>query len=318
MRSSPIIRRRCCQSSTPRNGSTILAAQQQRRFGRDQTAGDALAEMTRTFAAQGIESAARDARILLHGLAGIDGAALLTRPERPLGDAAEKLGDAVRRRLAREPVSRILGVRDFYGREFIVTPDVLDPRPDTETVVELALDLVRSNGLQADGLQIADIGTGSGILIATLLAELPEAQGVATDISPAALAVAQRNAERLGVACRATFVATHGLNGCAGPFDLVVSNPPYIASGDIPGLDTEVRNYDPQLALDGGADGLDVYREIAKIAKNPCRVMRLILEIGAGQASDVRDIFSMAGWRLLEQRKDLGGHVRAVAMEIHP
>jgi len=295
-----------------------VAAQEQQGFERDQRLGDALAEMTRAFSAAGIDTAPRDARLLLQGLLGIDGAALLTRPEQLLGEAAEKIRDAVRRRLAHEPVSRILGVRAFYGREFIITPDVLDPRPDTETVVELALEIVRENGLQSGALQLADIGTGSGILIATLLAELPNARGVATDVSPEALAVAQKNAERLGVACRTSFVATHGLDGCAGPFDLVVSNPPYIAAADIPGLDPEVRNYDPQLALDGGADGLDVYREIAKIARNRQGPMRLVLEIGAGQASDVTDIFKSARWRPLQQRKDLGGHVRAVAMEIHP
>lgn len=305
-------------SSTPRNGSIIVAAQQQRGFERDQTVGDALTEMTRAFAAQGIDSAPRAARFLLQGLLGIDGTVLMTRPELPLGDAAERVRDAMRRRLAHEPVSRILGVREFYGREFLVTPDVLDPRPDTETVVDLALDIVRANGLQYEALQIADIGTGSGILIATLLAELPNARGVATDVSTAALAVAQRNAERLGVAGRASFVATHGLDGCTVPFDLVVSNPPYIATGDIPGLEREVRDYDPHLALDGGADGLGVYREIAKIARNPARPMRLVLEIGAGQVSDVKDIFSLEGWLALEQKKDLGGHVRAVAVERHP
>ncbi|AGK60014.1 N5-glutamine S-adenosyl-L-methionine-dependent methyltransferase [Hyphomicrobium denitrificans 1NES1] len=294
-----------------------MAAQQQG-FERDQTVGAALAEMTRAFAAQGIESAPRDARILLQGLLGVDGTALLTRPEQRLGDAAARIGDAVRRRLAREPVSRILGVREFYGREFLVTPDVLDPRPDTETVVDLALEIVRSNGLQSETIHIADIGTGSGILIATLLAELPNARGVATDISAAALAVAQRNADRLGVAGRASFVATHRLDGCAGPFDLVVSNPPYIVTGEISGLEPEVRDYDPQLALDGGVDGLGVYREIAGIARNPLRPMRLVMEVGATQASDVTDIFSAYGWQPLDQKKDLGGHVRAVAVEIHP
>lgn len=290
----------------------------QRAYERDLTAGAALAEMTRAFAAQGIESAPRDARVLLQGLLGIDGAALLTKPEQFLGDAAERIGDAVRRRLAHEPVSRILGVREFYGRDFVVTPEVLDPRPDTETIVDLALEIVRSNGLDAEALHIADIGTGSGILIATLLAELPNARGVATDVSAAALAVAQRNAARFGVAERASFVATHGLDGCAGPFDLIVSNPPYIVTGEILALEPEVRDYDPQLALDGGPDGLSVYREIAKVARNPLRPLRLVLEIGAGQASDVTNIFCAAGWQALAQRKDLGGHVRAVAVEIHP
>lgn len=296
----------------------IIVAAEKQAYERDQTIRATLAEMTGAFAAQGIDSAPRDARRLLQGLLGVDGAALLTRPEQRLGDAAERVGDAVRRRLAHEPVSRILGSREFYGREFLITPDVLDPRPDTETVVDLALEIVRSNGLLSEALHIADIGTGSGILIATLLAELPKARGVATDISTAALAVAHRNAERLGVSSRADFVATHGLDGCAGPFDLVVSNPPYIVRGDIPGLEPEVRDYDPHLALDGGMDGLDVYHEIAKIARNPLRPLRLVMEVGADQASDVKYIFSAAGWRPLGTKKDLGGHVRAVAMEIHP
>jgi release factor glutamine methyltransferase len=273
--------------------------------------------MTRTFAAQGIESAASDARVLLRGLLGIDGAALITAPEQRLGDAATRIGDAVRRRIAHEPVSRILGVREFYGREFVVTPDVLDPRPDTETVVDLALEIVRSKDLQREAIRVADIGTGSGILIATLLAELPNARGIATDVSAAALTVARKNAERLGVAERASFVATQGLDGCAGPFDLVVSNPPYIPTGDIEGLDPEVRDYDPRLALDGGMDGLSVYRAIAEIARSGRGAMSLVVEVGAGQAPDVANIFGAAGWRYIGQKMDLGGHARAVALEIH-
>ena len=228
---------------------------------------------------------------LLQGILGIDGAVLLTQPERQLGALADRVGDAVRRRLAHEPVSRILGMREFYGRDFIVTPDVLDPRPDTEAVIELALEIVKSAGLEGKALEIADIGTGSGILIATLLAELPNARGVATDISPAALAVAKRNADQLGVGDRTTFVATRGLDGCAGPFDLIVSNPPYIATNDIKGLDPEVRGYDPLLALDGGPDGLSVYREFARDIVKLQRSTRLVVEVGASQAADVQGIF---------------------------
>jgi release factor glutamine methyltransferase len=284
----------------------------------EQTIGATLTCMTRKFAEAGIESPPRDARALLQGLLGLDGAALLTKTGQAVGIPAERIEDAVRRRLAHEPVSRILGVREFYGREFIVTPDVLDPRPDTETVVDLALEIVRSAGLAEASIQLADIGTGSGILIATLLAELPNACGIATDVSGAALAVAQQNAERLGVAKRARFLATRGLDGCAESFDLIVSNPPYIATEEIRGLEPEVRDYDPVLALDGGADGLDVYREIAKTAVNLNRPTRLVVEVGAGQAVEVENIFRRAGWQCLETRKDLGGHVRAVALEIHP
>ncbi|HEY8194039.1 MAG TPA: peptide chain release factor N(5)-glutamine methyltransferase [Hyphomicrobium sp.] len=284
----------------------------------DQTVDAALKRMTRAFANAGLDSAQRDARFLLQGVLGIDGAVLLTQPERQLGALADRVGDAVQRRLAHEPVSRILGMREFYGRDFIVTPDVLDPRPDTEAVIELALEIVKSAGLEGKALEIADIGTGSGILIATLLAELPNARGVATDISPAALAVAKRNADQLGVGDRTTFVATRGLGGCAGPFDLIVSNPPYIATNDIKGLDPEVRGYDPLLALDGGPDGLSVYREFARDIVKVQRSTRLVVEVGASQAADVQGIFLDAGWHLLAHKRDLGGHVRAVALEIHP
>ena len=300
--------------------SVIMTAQAQapmQSFSSDQTVGTALALMTRAFAGAGIESAQRDARFLLQSLLGLDGAALLTQPQQCLGDNARRVGDAVRRRLAHEPVSRIVGSREFYGRNFVITPDVLDPRPDTEPVFDLALDILRSMGLSEKALSVADIGTGSGILIVTLLAELPNARGIATDISPAALDVARQNAERLGVAERATFVATHGLDGCAGPLDLIVSNPPYVATDMISGLESEVREYDPMIALDGGPDGLRIYREIARniveLQYSPC----LVVEVGANQADDVKNVFNSAGFSHLAQRNDLGGHTRAVAMEIH-
>ena len=286
-------------------------------FSSDQTIGTALALMTRAFAAAGIDSAQRDARFLLQSLLGLDGAVLLTQPQRSLGDDALRISDAVRRRLAHEPVSRIAGRREFYGRNFVITPDVLDPRADTETVIDLALDIIKSKGWAKKALSIADIGTGSGILIATLLAELPNARGIATDVSPAALTIARQNAERLWVAERVTFVAARGLEGCVGPLDLIVSNPPYIATDKIAALEPDVRNYDPMIALDGGPDGLRVYREIAediaKLQHSSC----VVVEVGAGQAADVKNAFSSVGWSLLGERNDLGGHARAVALEIH-
>jgi release factor glutamine methyltransferase len=282
-----------------------------------QSIADALAVMTRLFAEAGVEAASRDARFLLQGILGLDGAQLLSGSTRPIGEAAVRVSDAVRRRLAHEPVSRILGKRAFYGREFIVTPEVLDPRPDTEAVVDLALDVVKSSELSGCALSIADIGTGSGILIATMLAELPNARGVATDISPAALEVARLNAERLGVADRISFVATSGLDGCSVPVDLLISNPPYIPKDEIAGLEPEVRDFDPLLALDGGIDGLDVYREIARNAVELQRPLRIVLEVGWTQADAVEEIFIASGARPLGRRRDLGGHIRAVALEIH-
>ena len=283
----------------------------------EQTVADALTAMTRAFTEEGLESPQRDARFLLQGLLGIDGARLLSVSSRTLGTAAEIVSDGVNRRLAHEPVSRILGRREFYGRMFAVTPDVLDPRPDTEAVIDLALDVIRSSGLSGRPLRIADVGTGSGILISTLLVELPDATGVATDVSLAALDIARRNADRLGVAGRIAFVATSGLSGCAGPFDLLVSNPPYISREEIAGLEREVKDFDPLLALDGGVDGLDVYREIARNALELQCPLRVVLEVGSTQADAVESLFKEVGARPLGRRLDLGGHTRAVAMEIH-
>lgn len=278
---------------------------------------EALSLLTRILIEAGLDTPQRDARFLMQGLLGLDGAQLLSGSGRPLGDAAGRLSDAAARRAAHEPVSRILGRRAFYGRDFIVTPDVLDPRPDTEVVVELALDLIKCRGLSEARLSIADIGTGSGILIVTLLAELPNAQGLATDISPAALAVARRNAEALGVADRMRFVATTGLDGCPGPFDLVISNPPYISTEEIASLEPDVKNFDPMLALDGGDDGLSVYRDIARNIVELQASSLVVLEVGATQAEAVEGIFSKSGAQPIGRRQDLGGHMRAVALEIH-
>jgi len=289
-------------------------------YSSEATVGAALAAMRQAFAGAGLEASQRDARFLLEGLLGIDGSQLLTRPETQLGAAAEKVRDAVRRRIAQEPVSRILGRREFYGREYLVTPDVLDPRPDTEAVIELALDIVRSSRLANSALSIADIGTGSGILISTLLAELPNATGTATDVSTAALAVARQNATRIGVADRARFIATRGLDGCPGPFHLIVSNPPYIATDEVSRLERGVRDYDPLVALDGGPDGLEVYREIVRDAASlrdvSHQVVRIVLEVGAGQAEAVTAIFEDCAWCPVKVGRDLGGNVRAVALEI--
>lgn len=283
----------------------------------EQSVADALAAMTRAFTEGGLDSPRLDARFLLQGFLGFDGAQLLSASARPLGAAAEIVSKGANRRLAHEPVSRILGQREFYGRTFIVTPDVLDPRPDTEAVIELALDVINSSGLSGRPLSIADVGTGSGILISTLLAELPEASGVATDVSLAALDVARRNAERLGVADRIKFVATSGLSGCTGPVDLLISNPPYIRGEEISGLEREVKDFDPLLALDGGVDGLDVYREIARnVLELQCPLM-LVVEVGSTQADAVEGLFAAVGAWPLARRLDLGGHTRAVAMEIH-
>ncbi len=274
--------------------------------------------MTDAFRSAGIASPQLDARLLLQEALGLDAAKLIAEPERAVAVASGALNAAIARRLNHEPVSRILGRREFFGREFRITPDVLDPRPETETVVELALDILRANGLDTRATRIADIGIGSGALLVTLLAELPRALGTGTDVSEAALAVAALNAERLGVAGRTNFCHTRGLEDCAQRFDLIVSNPPYIASGAIASLEPEVRDYDPRIALDGGPDGLQVYREIARDISSVRSACYIVVECGAGQSAQITEVFAGIGAWALEQRCDHGGHIRAVAFQLHP
>ena len=177
-------------------------------------------------------------------------------------DKSARLEEFARRRLAGEPVARILGEKEFWGLPLQLSSATLVPRPDTETVVELALELLRAGGDLDRPLRIADLGTGSGAILLALLSELPAAQGFGTDISAAALQTAAANAARAGLSERATFIACDYASGLSGPFDLIVSNPPYIRSADIDGLAAEVRDHDPLAALDGGADGLDAYRAL--------------------------------------------------------
>lgn len=277
----------------------------------------ALAAVTRAFEAANLPSSSVDARYLLQGILKCEAAALLRDPDRIMGgNAAAHLSAAANRRLAHEPVSRILGTREFYGRPFRVTPDVLDPRPDTETLVELVLDVVRADARFSKRVMIADIGVGSGAIIATLLAELPHATGIATDVSAAALDVARDNAAALGVGNRLTLVNTSGLSGITAPIDIVVSNPPYIPSPEIAGLALDVVNFDPPVALDGGPDGLQTYRKIAGDISALGLSCWLCLEFGAGQVDDVEAVFAGVGGIPQERRADLGGHVRAVALKI--
>lgn len=279
--------------------------------------GSAVKTIMRTLRAAGVDAAEVDARFLMQGILGLDAAAMFKEPDRVVGGRAGELNKALRRRLAGEPVSRILGWREFYGRRFAITPDVLDPRADTETLVDLALEIVDAKGWREAPIRLADIGTGSGILILTLLAELPSATGLATDVSGPALKVARENSRGLGIGDdRMTFAQARGLGGAAGPYHLIVSNPPYIPAGEIAGLDRGVRDFDPAIALDGGPDGLAIYREIANeimlLTESTC----VAVEVGARQAYDVTRIFEKNGARLIGQRTDLGGHTRAVAFEI--
>ena len=274
--------------------------------------GAALAAMTRAFAAAGLPGASLDARLLLCAAARCEAAALIADPQATLDAGAAVRAQAfAARRLAREPVSRILGRRGFWTISLALSPDVLDPRPDSETLIEAALEHVAAR--RDEALRVLDLGTGSGALLCALLDALPHAQGVGLDLSPQACAVARGNLERLGLAPRAAIVEGAWSAAPAGPFDLVVANPPYIESAAIAALEPEVRAHDPRLALDGGVDGLDAYRAIAPLL--PRRLAHgglAALEVGAGQAQDVAALLEGAGLASRAPRRDLGGVERAV------
>ena len=280
-----------------------------------------LHEASARLARAGVDAPERDARLLAAAAVGCSAAELITRRDGAIEpDASYRMVEFVRRRTAREPVSRILGSRGFFGREFALSPATLDPRPDSEVLVEAVLAFVETKGWQSRPLRILDVGTGSGCLLLTLLAELPLATGLGTDISTAALETAASNACQLGVSERARFETTRGFEGVAGPFDILVCNPPYIASGDIPGLEPEVRDFDPLTALDGGADGLQVYRQIIPAIEQVLPSGFAVLEVGAGQADAVEQLLRRAidprRSGKLTRRPDLGGHTRCVSLEI--
>lgn len=281
----------------------------------------ALSDLIAAFRAVGIETPALDARRLAVGCLGIDAIDLLREPERPItSDDRSRLSEAAGRRLAREPVSRILGERAFYGLDFEIDPSTLDPRPDTETLVDGVVALVEQGLVPGgDAPRILDIGTGSGAILVALLNRLPGATGLGIDISERALAVAARNAARHGVSQRARFQHSAWLEAVEGQFDIVVSNPPYIPSREIAGLDPDVAAFDPIAALDGGADGLDAYRALA--AECP-RVMVpagwIAVEVGAGQSCDVAQLLCATLGRPGGSSRiwtDLGGVARCVAVK---
>lgn len=280
----------------------------------DASVADAQRLMAEAFRLAGIDSPDADARLLLGHALQADRARLLAESGRQLSAReVEVVQVLAARRLKREPVSRILGRKEFWSLMLQVSDAVLVPRPETETIVEQALDLVARDGLRNEPLRILDIGTGSGALLLALLAELKEATGIGTDISMAAIEVARGNAERNKLGTRARFVCCNLAGGVSGPFDLIVSNPPYIARAEIATLDPEVRAYDPELALDGGADGLDFYRAIAREAP---RLMapggHLVVELGAGQDAAVASLFETAGLITGPARADLAGIPRAL------
>ncbi len=279
------------------------------------TLGAVRRSVTARLRSAGFDSPELDARLLVGAALQLNHTGLAVQSERTIKPGEAVVIDAfMARRLAGEPVARIIGRKEFWRHDFRVTGATLVPRPDTETVVNAALDFLRSESKSPKGILIADIGTGSGAILLSLLSELPNARGVGVDISADALEVARLNSESLNLGDRAQFVQSDYAAALSGPFDAIVSNPPYIPSRDIQHLAVEVRDYDPRLALDGGTDGLDAYRMIAPQA---CQLLRsggaLVVEVGHDQAVDASEILRTAG--LTIQRPpavDLGGIQRVV------
>jgi len=266
------------------------------------------------FREHGIDSAELDARLLAGATLGLDLTGLMTATTRIITQhESARLENFTHRRLAGEPVARILGVKEFWGLALQLSPATLVPRPDTETVVELALEIYHEE--RSPRPRILDIGTGSGAILLALLSELPDATGVGTDISPMALRTASGNAWRLGFAPRAAFVTCNYTAALSGMFDLIVSNPPYIRSADVAELDRGVREYDPLRALDGGVDGLDAYRAIVpEAARLLAPGGTLIVEAGFGQSGAIAELMSASGLTSDKPPKtDLAGIPRAVS-----
>ncbi len=296
--------------------------------GRAMTVGDTVAVMTlvervseaaRRLAEAGIDArgAAFDAEVLARHALDWDRATYLARWRKPAPAGFEdRFEPLVARRRRREPVARITGRREFWGLDFEVTPAVLVPRPESELLVETALARL---GDRAARWEIADVGTGSGCLALALARELPHARVAATDVCPDALAVARRNAARHGVADRVAFRRADLLDGLPGPYDLIVSNPPYIPNAVIDTLAPEVSRHDPAAALRGGRDGLDTVRRLVAAAADRLRPGGwLIMEVGAGQSGDAAGIARRAGLRVADVRPDLQGIPRAMVVQPDP
>ncbi|MEQ9447437.1 MAG: peptide chain release factor N(5)-glutamine methyltransferase, partial [Rhodospirillaceae bacterium] len=227
---------------------------------------------------------------------------------------AADLETLVQRRMNREPVSRILGRREFWGLEFELAADTLDPRADTETLVSAVLGLMPQ--VESCTPRILDMGTGTGCILLASLHDWPEATGLGSDISEGAVAAASRNAARLGLTSRAAFEIANWADGLTGPFDIIVSNPPYISEPEQSTLSPEVLRFDPPVALFGGADGLDAYRNLLPSARRVIAPQgRLILEVGASQREAVAGLLSPAGFAFVAEHRDLGGVARCVVAE---
>jgi release factor glutamine methyltransferase len=271
-------------------------------------------EIAARFKGAGLDTPELDARILVGAALHLDHTALAIQAARIVTkDEADQIERFAQRRVMLEPVARIVGCKEFWGLDFQLSKATLVPRPDTEILVEAALEFLSAH-IKSPCMRIADLGTGSGAILLALLSECPEADGIGTDISAEALTTAQKNAESLGLSGRAKFVETNYAAQLTGTFELIVSNPPYITTADIEGLATEVKKHDPHLALDGGEDGLNAYRTIGpQVPALLAPGGALIVEVGHDQAAAVAQIMQDAGLVVSGPPKaDLGGIYRVV------
>ncbi len=272
-----------------------------------------LADGAERLRAAGIENPWREARLLLSHVTGFSEAVLIGYPER-IVCVAEDYISLVNRRTAREPISHITGQREFWSLSFAVTPDTLDPRPDSETVIEAALAEFTDS---RSALHILDLGTGSGCLLAALLSIYPAAWGLGVDRNPATALVASRNLSALGMARRAAVIVGDWGASVSNKFNLVVSNPPYIPTAQIETLQPEVSQFDPRMALDGGPDGLDAYRRIALAMPNLLRPDgRAVIEFGDGQSEKVSELAAQHGLHVRKVRADLAGRPRCLVCSL--
>lgn len=279
------------------------------------TVGSILADAAVALRRAGVEEPRRRARQLVAGLLELSSGELVSHPEREIA-AVE--GERLRRSLARmvggQPLSRILGWREFWGLRFALSPETLDPRPDSETLVEAVLGRI---GDRDAPLAILDLGTGTGCLLLALLSEFPAASGIGIDLSAGAAATARRNAEALGLCHRARFAVGNWASALSGQFDVIVANPPYIARAALADLPSEVGGYDPLAALDGGEDGLAAYRQIAGQMPRLLAAGGIIAaEIGFGQAAAAAEIFAAAGLLIEGIDRDLAEVERCVVAHI--
>ncbi len=283
------------------------------------TLGEAVATARSRFADAGLADAAIESRLLIGGLLGLSATQVFTGGDQPLSqDQDAKISEAIERRLKREPVHRILGLREFHGLDFILSRETLEPRPDTEVLVETMLPFVKQVAAKQGSARILDLGTGTGAILLALLKECPEAEGIGSDISEDALATATKNAERLDLAERCQMVRSRWFDAIDGRFDIIVSNPPYIRSDVIPELEPEVRDFDPLAALDGGPDGLSAYRAIAADAAGVLEQDGVIgVEIGYDQKDAVSAIFCSAGFKLAQARRDYGDNDRVLVFSVN-